>query len=669
MKLSVLLITGKSDRTALETVQNIAGQTGDLAKDVFLIIAGGFTEDDRKKLYLERASAFGMTAFINVGDKSDAELLNTFIKYANADFCTVMRAGGRTDPNYFGKLIHALEQDESLNIACGVRVSDQADHFTPSDRQSGVVDLSKTYGCFPRSLEGTVVRTSYAAEHSFDIEAESFAEQKTVLTMLCGCGKIFFDSHVKIWLADTPDNGEKQSDAVYTKEYHTAGFEKCILPLETDCKGKDGRLPLFLQHFVAAEVLERVRSGMTLDNFPEEDRTAVLETLTKALRSVEEKVICGVYGEILPRYDITQKRIMLGLKHGHEGFYTDISYSRDRLFAAQKDIILFDSSRLFIHIDLLNVRRGCIELDGSFMSIFSERRTKVTAEYGGKEYRLTYDRKGNGINLFGRETLRERSFHLTFPVNTESRAELRFFILFKGCKYELKSSFDGSVFGRLTDDSYGSFYPLGNDIFATSENGRTVTRYMDKKEQRSRFKETMRMSAQSGAPFLLRAAYKYTKFWFKGKYIWIFADDTEQGGAAAEDMFRYAMTRHDELYCYYLTDKGSAAAQRLITDGYKPLYTGTLLHRLLFLNAQVYITTKPDVLSKNLPDSTIDIQARSMKMNTVMLQNTPEDKPSFDKNDRLHDNVRLYFCGTRDYLDELKKPKYGYEHTDVLRLS
>lgn len=669
MKLSVLLITGESDKTALDTMQNIAGQTGNLAKEIFLIIAGDFAEEDRKKLFLERSSSFGMTAFINVGDKSDAELLGTFIKYANADFITVMRAGGRADPDYFDRLISALEQDDSQSIAFGVRISGTADIFTPSKHPAGTIDLASTYGCFPRSLEGTVIRTSYAAQHSFDISAGEYADQKGMLTMLCGCDKIYFDSSLKIWAADKASTTDESPEAAQTGEYHTAFFTQCLLPLEESCKGKDGRLPLFLQHFITAEVFARVKEGMKLKSFPAKDREIVLNTLTTALKPVEDKVICAVYGVAPAPYDIIEKRIMLGLKHGHENYFTDIAYSRDKLFATQKDIVLFDSSKLFIRVDLINARKGCLELDGSFASVFGERRVRVVAEYDGEEHKLLFDRKGDATYLFGAETLRNRSFHLTLPVNSEERAELRFFILFKGCKYELKCSF-GSPLGRLVDNSYDSFYPIGNGVFAIAEGGRIVTLPMSKREQQDRFDAAMEKAKEGGLPHRLRSSFKLTRRWFKNKNIWIFADDTEQGGGAAEDMFRYAMTRHDELYCYYLTDKKSEAAQRLIADGYKPLYTGTLLHKLLFLNAQAYITTKPDVMYKNLP-SNADIHyslPRTTAMHTIMLQNSPTDKPTA-KNSRLHDNVRLYFCGTGDYLEELKKPVYGYEYTDVLKLT
>ena len=221
------------------------------------------------------------------------------------------------------------------------------------------------------------------------------------------------------------------------------------------------------------------------------------------------------------------------------------------------------------------------------------------------------------------------------------------------------------------NNAYESIFPLGNGYFATAENGRIETLCLDEKEQRRRFREAMDCAAKGSVPFMLRNSYRFTKFWFGSKNIWLFADDTEKGGGAAEDMFRYAMTRHDELYCYYLTDKNSQAAQKLIADGYKPLYTGSLLHRLLFLNAQVYITTQPNVLMKNMPgEAGISYSmSRHCRMHTVFLQDSPADKPSVAKNSRMRDNVRLYFCGTGEYFEELKKPEYGYENTEVLKLT
>ena len=387
MKLSVLLITGSSDRVALDTVQNLAGQSGELAAEIFLIIAGDFQEENRKKLYLERAAVFGMTAFINIGGKSEAELLNTFIKYANADFCTVMRAGGKTDPSYFGRLTAPLEKDETLNIACGRRVKSGIDLFTPNDIPAGVVDLTKQYGCFPATFEGTIVRTSFAAEHRFDSEAGKFAEQKWMLSVLSECGKFYYDSRLSVWQENSgtdPAEAEELPEEACDAAYFTEICEKCLLPLADNCKGKDGRLPLFMQHYYTHKVYEITELGFLAKDFPEEERAAVIDTLNRTLKSVEDKVICDVYGVLDKNgYFTEDKLLLLGIKHGHENFSPDISYSSNMLYAVQKDIVLSDSTKLPVTIDMLNVYKGSLEIDGSFDSVFSERRTKMCAEYGG----------------------------------------------------------------------------------------------------------------------------------------------------------------------------------------------------------------------------------------------------------------------------------------------
>ncbi|SFD34229.1 hypothetical protein [Ruminococcus albus] len=670
MKLSVLLTAGASDRVALDTVQNIAGQSGDLVKEIFLIIAGDFTEDDRKKLYLERASAFGMTAFINIGGKSEAELLNTFIKYANADYCTVMRAGGKVDPSYFSRLTAALDSDPDLNIACGRLAGSGKNIFFPTSVRAAVIDLDKNFRLFPTAFEAVVVRTSFAAEHHFETEAGDFAQQKCMLKALCEQKKFFYDDRLTAWLAErktSPAKKETIPENADKAETYSAIFDNCLIPLAETCKGKDGRLPLFLQHFITAKVMECNEKGLRINEFPEDERTKLTDSLQKVLRPAEDKVICDVYGIFSASAE--EKRLLLGLKHGHENYFPDISYNSDRLFSVQKDIVLFDSTRLFIEIVQLNLYKNNIEIDGCFDNIFSERRTKLTAEYAGEEYKLNYDRKGEPVMFFGKKLERQRTFHMSIPVS-EERAELRFFILFKGCKYELRTVFrtPGS---RIEEGCYESIFPLGNNFFARAENGRLVTLALSEKAQRRAFRGSMKRAAEEGVPFTLRTAYRCTRFWFKNKNIWLFADDTQKGGGAAEDMFRYAMTRHDELYCYYLTDKESPAAQRIIDDGYKPLYRGTLLHKLIFLNAQVYITTVPDIQQKNFPgnDDTSFSLTRLSRTTNVFLQNSPEDKPSVAKNHRLYDNVRLYFCGTGDCIDELRKPEYGYENTEVLKLT
>lgn len=674
MKFSVLLITGSSDRVALETVENIASQSGGLTKDIFLIIAGDFTEDDRKKLYLERSAAYGMTAFINVGEKSEAELLNTFVRFANAEYCTVMRAGAKADPSYFPRLTAALDDNKELNFACGRRLAANKEQLERElTLPKGILELDKVFCAFPDSLEGVCARTSYLAEHPFETEAGTFAEQKNMLAMLNDCRRIWYDSTLKVLQADCTKNYEDAEsfppDAM-TAKWHTEIFENCILPIEENCKGKDGRLPLFLQHYAATEVLRRIDYGRLLTNFPEKERETVIKTLTKALVPVEDKVLCGIYADDLPDCTVSDKRIILGLKHGREDYYTDLGYSREKLFAVQKDIVLADSTALIIRIDLINHRKDMLEIDGRFDDMFNQRRTKLIAEYAGKEYTMTYDSKSAKHFFFGREISEEKSFHLTFPL-TGTRAELRFYLLFKGCRYEIKQRCSGQWSAKLLDDRYDSFLRLTNDICITCEGGRLVTQPMPLSEQRRRFSKAVSLSARDGVSFSLRTACNWSERWARGKSIWLFADDPELGGGAAEDMFRYAMTRHDEVYCYYLTEKGSPAAERLVADGYRPLYAGSFLHKMIYLNAQAYITTKPRADRINFCGMT-EAQStlgRHIRKNVIMLQNSTEDMPNVSENKRICDNVRLYFCGTKKYLDELKKPEYGYDNTDVLQLT
>lgn len=675
MKLSVLLITSASDREGLDTVQNIISQNSGLASEIFLIISGDFGDEDRKKLYLEHTARFGMTAFINQGGKSDAELFNTFIKFANADYCTVIRAGGKTDPEFFARLIDKLEKNEELNIAFGQRIAGGIENFTPSGRGSSEIDLTKEYGCFPCGFEGTVVRTSFAAEHPFSQEAGSYAEEHGIFRMLAACTKVWYDGNIKVWLPRNRQYILKELEDLSKlpedtgRDHFCEVYEKCLLPVSESCKGKDGRLPLTIQYLISAAVKKTVNEGMYAHKTAEFDRIYIMQTLSKALASVEDKVICNVYGIGSPA-SIDEKRIMLGLKHGHENYYTEMCYGDGRLYAAQKDIIICDNTQVSITIRLLDGGSGAFLLDGEFTDVFNERKTKVVAEYGGTEHKLTYDRKGRVTKLFGKESIRKRSFRLTLEADGTRRQELKFFILFKGCKYELKSTF-GEIQSKLRDGDESRILPLGKGIYAFAEGGRMITAPLDTKEVRRR--ERMQISAAAGrVPFSLLASYALTRFWFRKKNIWIFSDDPVKGGGAAEDMFRYAMTRHDELYCYYLTEKGSPAAQQLITDGYKPLYKGTLLHKLLFLNSQVYMTTKPDVVMSNIPGQAYartDLLTRTGDRTVIMLQNSTEDKPTVRKQGRFNDGTRLFFCGTKDYADALAAPEYGYSSTDAVRLT
>ena len=168
---------------------------------------------------------------------------------------------------------------------------------------------------------------------------------------------------------------------------------------------------------------------------------------------------------------------------------------------------------------------------------------------------------------------------------------------------------------------------------------------------------------------LVRLFLHSRKIW-KHKPIWLFIDKIYKGGDSSEYLYRFAKQQQDGICKYYLIDKDCPDYDRLKKDGYKPLVRRSLKHRIIFFAADMIVISNSTVYAFNDMSMRTTAYIRDlMNFHTVCVQHGMSVQKIAVAQNRLRDNLRLYFCASKYEIENLLRPIYGYENTNALQLT
>jgi CDP-glycerol glycerophosphotransferase (TagB/SpsB family) len=199
---------------------------------------------------------------------------------------------------------------------------------------------------------------------------------------------------------------------------------------------------------------------------------------------------------------------------------------------------------------------------------------------------------------------------------------------------------------------------------------RKITDEQRKNKERKLIKEMWKKSKWVQKHALLRIAYFLCKPFMTKKPIWMYIDKIYKGGDSSEYLYKYAVSKNDNINHYYLIDKNSTDYKRLRSEGYKPVVRNSFKHRLLFLYADMMVISNSTVFAFNGYDLKRSSYIRDLPhFHVCCVQHGMSVQKIAIAQNRLRDNTRLYFCASKYEIENLSRPIYGYEGYDALKLT
>lgn len=463
---------------------------------------------------------------------------------------------------------------------------------------------------------------------------------------------------------------------VYFREWYFESMTDFLLPLLKEARDEGGSIPLFLQYYAMYAIQCRFNANQNNRNkhvIAEEEVPDYLGLIRRILLLLEDDVIMNTYDSQVYSKDFQFNRMFLRIKYDVP--YLDLMYLRERttLCIVHGDNVIYLLNKMRVNIIFMDYVNGRLEIDASVPDIFSKEKVSYYFLLDGKREDVVFNEGYSLTKYFGVSAYKRFPFHASILLKDEKFQKLNFVVCYGSKEYIVQPEYQSHT-SRLSNYPSKSYWHFGKYIATRDKTTIKIERYAWKRMARYElniWKELLfKRKKHEFIFFLMRLVYTVTRPYFKRKRIWMFYDKIYKGGDSSEYLYKYAKHRQDGIKKYYLLDKNVVDYKRLKKEGYKPLKRGSILHRLVFLNADMMIVSNSTVFAFN------DFYMKNSRyirgitdFHVVCVQHGLSVQKIALAQQRLRDNTRLYFCASKYEIENLSKPVYNYEGYDALKLT
>ena len=463
----------------------------------------------------------------------------------------------------------------------------------------------------------------------------------------------------------------------YSKEWYMVPLQSFLLPLLKSVAEKSRDIPSPLQNLALIMVLCRLFPNLNNRDkglfTKEEIFPDYMQLLTRILSYVDEEII--IHSPLLSSgHVLTLKLLLLRIKKNDYAWYPDTADRDGALVLLDNDLLFAGLSDLHVQLSLIDYADGHLEIDGSIPDLYHPKDLSLYADFDGVQYPVCYNSRYSLSKCFHITYAKLNTFHVSIPVPPSERDRiLQFYLVTSDHKYVGTLGFPNytSRFSKAFPHAYWRF-----DSYFSFRSGNSI--HIQPARKLNTLYHELRLWREiwlkKDGAYRPQLPLKILNFllrpYFSRKRIWLFFDKIYKGGDSAEYLYRYCNKQKDGIKKYYLLDKQVPDYTRMKQEGLRPLKRGSLLHRLVFLNADIVIASNSTVFPFN--DYTFDTSfpiRGEVHFDVACVQHGMSIQKIAIAQNRLRDNIKLYFCASRYEIENLSKPIYDYADYDILKLT
>ncbi len=591
-----------------------------------------------------------------------------------------MNEGDALNRTFLHSCIRKLECNPDVNAAVGKRfcvnelVSKKpVEHVLSANYaiESGICNVQESPESILISTDAMVMRTEAAKEIGFETEEEF------VLRFLMKNPDYYVVPKVKYFYVEPKDNQVLYCKNAHREEWYEASLKQFLLPLLSETEETYGMIPAFLQNYCMFYMNCRMMANQDNRNkkvLMGADFEHYLCIVQELFLKLDDYYLLNQdelpYITKNPELRCMYLRIKYGIdKVQYEYAITDTEEGIDLEMRYQGNLI----SSMNLHrfsINIMNYMDGKLWIDGSLISIFRHGDIRYYAEFNGKKYPVTDTNAYSQTKFFGVPGYRRLTYHLEFPLDEKKAVQrIQFYAEYQGTKIPMKIAF-ANHWAKLSKSPRFSYWCFNRYLCHHADNGILIKRATKGNVLKRELQLQLNMLLKHRKALGFRALYWLTRPYFKKKRIWLMLDKLYKGGDSAEYLYRYSAKLDDGITKYYLIDKDTSDCKKLREDGYKPLVNGTLLHKLIFVNADIVLITNSHVFPFNGYTKNQSQYIRGLcNFGTMCLQHGLSVQKCAIAQRRIIDNTMMYFLASKAEYENLSKHAYGYEGFDILKLT
>lgn len=615
---------------------------------------------------------------------SRAALLNRASKRAEGAFVTVIEDGDAFGGNYFEEMLNAMLDAGSLGYILGIPAkrcqnSKNPDIFSGRRGKDGVkyIDFDRRYNCLPYFAAGTWIAAEYFAAHGFREDLRYEYEKDYFLRAVLDAGRMIFAETQEYVYDEVRENDKVFFAGCYEKEWYYQAIDDFWLVFLEELQDRDGRIPRIIQY--QAMYALTIRTEANLDNqnkhcIPEEETEEYILSWGRMLKYIDDKVIMNAHAQRFCTSNPYLKRMFLRVKYGDGNYDFERYYSKGKVFFGAAGVTAAAQSSQCVNIQFMEYRGGGLRIDGTLSGLFDVQKGHFYAEKDGVRYEVEFNQRYSHTKLFGYSVYKRTAFEVFVPIEEADCQRIGFMYETEGEVYPLVITFDSHT-SRLSKRFKSSYWTFGGHFMAMYRKG-TISVYKVRKRSVAKREALLWLemfktfNRKTWLFMCMRMAYFIMRPFWKRKPVWMFIDKIYKAGDSSEYLYRYACAQDDGIKKYYLVDKKCPDYKRLKKDGYKPLRRGTIKHRLMFMYADMMIISNSTVFAFNDYSLNSSGHMRDLfNFHTVCVQHGMSVQKIAIAQNRLRDNIKLYFCASKYELENLNRPVYDYAGRDILKLT
>ncbi len=472
------------------------------------------------------------------------------------------------------------------------------------------------------------------------------------------------------------------SSSIYAldRDWYWRSVQGFLLPLINSYLINDEKVPEYIQYLALYQLKWRFRfnANNATKRVVDDDVGAFFKQCAGILSHVENGVLLNKSRTFsLP---LSLKDVFLRLKCHHKdpevGYRPRyVSYWGDAYLEHEGNFV-FNIENIKLLLEVLDFENDNLIIEGSLENFADFSKCTLLVFFDGVSLEVDETYRYAHTKFFGKSVSKRYTFRVKIPKTKLSEFlkvisfeidvgghRVKPIIITKRYTSRLSSKFRGSYW-----ISNGYLIRFSNNMKSIKINKASLFNSIKAECQHLRGM----LSAGSGSVEMLklRCAYWLAYPFFKNKNIWLTYDKLYKAGDCGEYFYKYALTRNGGVIPAYLINSDAEDFSRLRKEGYKPLVRGTLKQRLYFLYAKIVLTTHTGVHNFNsFTDQNIHFLQNLLRFDVACIQHgLSVQHLAFDCN-RLHNNIKRYYCASKYEVENLSHPIYGYEDKSALRLT
>ncbi|MGM9973694.1 MAG: CDP-glycerol glycerophosphotransferase family protein [Clostridiaceae bacterium] len=618
--------------------------------------------------------------------ENKAVLLNRARDKSSGSFVTVIEGGDVFPKDYFSTMLAKMEhgyetKGYSLGIPCKrcQNSGGKDDVFSklPGEGEVAYVDFKRQYQCLPYFAAGTWIHNSYFKAHSFREDLKYEYEKDYFLRAVLNERKmVYVRSQIYSYL-ETRESDIVYFQGCYEKDWYYQAIDRFWVPLLEEIYNSFKEIPRIIQYQTVFALHIRAEANLNNRNkhcVPEEEGERYLWSWNRMLKYIDDAVIMNEDNQPYYTKNIYIKQLFLKIKHMDENYKLERYYLNGKAYFGRDNVLGASLESQKLNIQFMEYNKGKLIIDATLASIYDVVKGRFYVKKDQKEYEVEVNSRYSHTKLFDHSIYKRTALRMEIPIENLERQEIEFFYVTEKSEDKILVTFDSHT-SRLSSKFKNSYWTFGEKFLAEYNDGsiiiyKTSKGSIVKREMKLWIDMLLSRSLKAWVLMMMRMAYFLMKPFWKRRPVWMFIDKIYKGGDSSEYLYRYAYNKKDGIDKYYLVDRKCPDCRRLKSEGFKPLIRGTIKHRLMFLYADMMVISNSTVFAFN--DYSLDTSAYLRDLfnfHVVCVQHGMSVQKIAVAQNRLRDNIRLYFCASKYEIENLSRPIYDYAGRDVLKLT